>query len=381
MKQLICTILCLTCALILEVHGSEKSIIQKGDVMLGAIFPLHQECDGASNVDLGGLELSEAMLMTIDEINANQSLLEDKTLGAIIEDSCSSSKLAMSKSLKFTKVYNEYGNSGGEFEKSAIRGLVVIDSPNIVGPVSEIVSKFDIVQIATREIPSDKNNQYATIANIDIPATNPAIVLGKVAKQLNITEMSAIVSKTQDDMNALDAFKDSSGGTITIMSNQVIPIDAKEREFETLLEKAVAPNTSHILLLTESEQEAREILEATVRLHYEDRKIDASKITWLASNGWGSSLEIVSGKEKAALGAITIERSFPDKPLSLDSKHKCRDTENDEASECCWDYKNNKNQSCWHRQYLKNRSTSCRSKLLSMNIDFPFKCLQNVKFI
>ena len=364
MKHLIYLILCLNSALILEVQGNEKSIIQKGDVMLGAIFPLHQECDGASKVDLGGLELAEAMLMAIDEINANQTLLEDKTLGAIIEDSCSSSKLAMKKSLEFTKVYNKAGKTGGELDKSAIRGLVVIDSPNIVGPVSEIVSKFDIVQIATREIPSDENNQYPKIANIDIPAENPAIVLGNVAQQLNITEISAIVSKTQDDINALDAFKNSSGGTITIKSNQVIPIDAKEREFETLLEKAVASNTNHILLLTESEQEAREILEATIRLHYEDRKIDASKLTWLASNGWGSSLEIVSGKEKAALGAITIERSFPDKPLSLDSKHKCRDTENGQTSECCWDYKNDKNQSCWHRQYLKNRSTSCRSKLV-----------------
>lgn len=367
MKQLICVILCLNCALISEVLGNEKSIIQKGDVMLGAIFPLHQECDGASRVDLGGLELTEAMLMAIDEINANQTFFKNKTLGAIIEDSCSSSKLAMTKSLEFTKVYNQ---PGGEFDKSAIKGLVVIDSPNIVSPVTEILSKFDIVQIATSENPFDENDQYPTVANIDIPAANPAIVLGNVAQQLNITEISAIVSKTQDDINALDAFKNSSGGTIMIKSNQVIPIDAKEREFETLLERAVASNTSHILLLTESEQEAREILEATIRLHYEDRKINASKITWLASNGWGSSLEIVSGKEKAVLGAITIERSFPDKPLSLDSKHKCRDTENDQTSECCWDYKNNKNQSCWHRHYLKNRSTSCRSKLVFIQLEY-----------
>ena len=231
MKQLICLILCLNCALISEVLGDEKSIIQKGDVMLGAIFPLHQECDGASRVDLGGLELAEAMLMAIDEINENQSLLKNKTLGAIIEDSCSSSKLAMTKSIEFTKVYNQHvshkaGKAGGELDKSAIKGLIVIGSPNVVGPVTEIVSKFDIVQIATREKPSHENNQYPTIANIDIPATNPAIVLGKIAKQLNITEISAIVSKTQDDLNVLHAFKNQSEGTITIKSTHVIPIDA-----------------------------------------------------------------------------------------------------------------------------------------------------------
>ena len=359
MKDFVLLFLCLSGTLLFGVKGREDNIFQNGDIILGAMFPLHQQCggrSGASKVDLGGLELAEAMLMTIDDINQNDTLLNNTLLGALIEDSCSSERQAMLKSLEFTEIYNQYvshkaGRRGEIFDKSDAKGVIIVDSPNVVKPVTEILSKFNLIQIATMEQTSIGTNVHPATTNIEVPVTAPAAILGKVAKQLNITEISAIISKTQEVSNSLDAFNTSSGSSVMVMLNQTIPIGATDRDFENLVEKAVTMNTSHILLLTESEHEAREILKATMRLHSDNQKINASTFTWLASYGWGSSLEIVSGREEVALGAITVERSTPEKEYAMDSSRKS-----------CWDFRNNQTQSCWHRQYLKNRSTSCKSK-------------------
>ena len=160
---------------------------------------------------------------------------------------------------------------------------------------------------------------------------------------------------SQEANNAIDAFTTSSEYSVKIKLNQTIPISATDRDFENLVENAIRVSTSHILLLTESEHEAREILKATMRLHSDNQKINASTFTWLASDGWGSRLGIVSGRDEIALGAITVERSSPEKEISMDSSKKS-----------CWDFRNKQTQSCWHRQYLKNRSASCKSK--HMNI-------------
>lgn len=52
-----------------------------------------------------GMQRLEAMLYVLDEINSNDELLPNTTLGALILDSCSSDTYALDQSMEFVRSY------------------------------------------------------------------------------------------------------------------------------------------------------------------------------------------------------------------------------------------------------------------------------------
>lgn len=52
-----------------------------------------------------GIQRLEAMLYTLDQINADIELLPNTTLGALILDSCSSDTYALDQSMEFVRSY------------------------------------------------------------------------------------------------------------------------------------------------------------------------------------------------------------------------------------------------------------------------------------
>lgn len=82
-----------------------------GDIILGGIFPMHESVSGRSDMPCGavkeekGMQRLEAMLYAIDEINNNQDILPNITLGALVIDSCSSDTYALEQSMEFVRSY------------------------------------------------------------------------------------------------------------------------------------------------------------------------------------------------------------------------------------------------------------------------------------
>jgi hypothetical protein len=90
----------------------ERKLIRiRGDVILGGIFPMHEQVSGRSDMPCGavkeekGMQRLEAMLYAIDEINNSAELLPNVTLGALIIDSCSSDTYALEQSMEFVRSY------------------------------------------------------------------------------------------------------------------------------------------------------------------------------------------------------------------------------------------------------------------------------------
>lgn len=88
-----------------------KVIRLNGDIILGGIFPMHEQISGNPDYPCGavkeekGVQRLEAMLYAIDEINGNPELLPNVTLGALILDSCSSDTYALEQSMEFVRSY------------------------------------------------------------------------------------------------------------------------------------------------------------------------------------------------------------------------------------------------------------------------------------
>lgn len=104
-------LLLLVAASYADLDPERKLIRLRGDVILGGIFPMHEQVSGRTDMPCGavkeekGMQRLEAMLYAIDEINNSNDLLPNITLGALIIDSCSSDTYALEQSMEFVRSY------------------------------------------------------------------------------------------------------------------------------------------------------------------------------------------------------------------------------------------------------------------------------------
>jgi len=90
---------------------NSKLIRVGGDIILGGIFPMHEHMSTNRDYPCGaikeekGIQRLEAMLFAIDEINKDNILLPNITLGTVVIDSCSSDTYALEQSMEFVRYY------------------------------------------------------------------------------------------------------------------------------------------------------------------------------------------------------------------------------------------------------------------------------------
>ena len=82
-------------------YGHERTMFMDGDVILGGLFTIHYDCD-TPNVTHNtiGIQRTEAMLYTIEQINNDQQLLPKIKLGARILDTCGNGPHALDLSVE-----------------------------------------------------------------------------------------------------------------------------------------------------------------------------------------------------------------------------------------------------------------------------------------
>lgn len=89
-----------------ETYGPH-SIRTQGHLTLGGLFPVHSRgVDGTPCGDLkkeNGIQRLEAMMYALDQINQDEQLLPNITLGARVLDTCSRDTYALEQSLTFVQ--------------------------------------------------------------------------------------------------------------------------------------------------------------------------------------------------------------------------------------------------------------------------------------
>lgn len=143
-----------------------------GDVILGALFPIHQigkterEC-GVFN-ELVGYQYMESMLYALDRINNRTDILPGIKLGAIIYDTCRSPTITADKTKQFIKEVlrpsrvgsSEFAGVIGAFKSGnsviAANFLRVFRIPQIsYGSLSVKLSNKDVYNYFLRTVPPD----------------------------------------------------------------------------------------------------------------------------------------------------------------------------------------------------------------------------------
>uniref|UniRef100_A0A3Q3EVS1 Receptor ligand binding region domain-containing protein n=1 Tax=Labrus bergylta TaxID=56723 RepID=A0A3Q3EVS1_9LABR len=198
-------------------QSNERRVVAHipGDIIIGALFSVHHQppADKVHERKCGavreqyGIQRVEAMMHTLDRINADQHILPNITLGCEIRDSCWHSAVALEQSIEFIRdslvssdEAEEWG--GGCSDPSAtpmrgkkpIVGLIGPGSSSVAIQVQNLLQLFNIPQIAYSATSMDLSDKslFKYFMRVVPSDAQQARAMVDIVKRYNWSYVSAI---------------------------------------------------------------------------------------------------------------------------------------------------------------------------------------------
>ncbi|KAK1786110.1 hypothetical protein P4O66_017835 [Electrophorus voltai] len=207
-------------------QSSERRVVAHipGDIIIGALFSVHHQppADKVHERKCGavreqyGIQRVEAMMHTLDRINADPNILPNITLGCEIRDSCWHSAVALEQSIEFIRDSlvaaddaDEAGGGGGARcadpgatpmkGKKPIVGLIGPGSSSVAIQVQNLLQLFNIPQIAYSATSMDLSDKslYKYFMRVVPSDAQQARAMVDIVKRYNWSYVSAIHTEAQ----------------------------------------------------------------------------------------------------------------------------------------------------------------------------------------
>uniref|UniRef100_A0A3B5R0E5 Glutamate metabotropic receptor 7 n=1 Tax=Xiphophorus maculatus TaxID=8083 RepID=A0A3B5R0E5_XIPMA len=197
------------------------SIRTQGHLTLGGLFPVHSRGpDGTPCGDLkkeNGIQRLEAMMYALDQINQDEQLLPNITLGARVLDTCSRDTYALEQSLTFvqaliTKDTSDVRCTNGEppvfVKPEKVVGVIGASASSVSIMVANILRLFQIPQISyastAPELSDDR--RYDFFSRVVPPDSFQAQAMVDIIQALNWTYVSTVASEGSYGEKGVEAF-------------------------------------------------------------------------------------------------------------------------------------------------------------------------------
>ncbi|KAH0545837.1 metabotropic glutamate receptor 7-like isoform X1 [Cotesia glomerata] len=299
--------------------NSSKLIRIDGDIIFGGIFPMHEQIVGLSGElpcgavkEEKGVQRLEAMLFAIDEINRNDELLPNTTLGALILDSCSSDTYALDQSMEFVRSYmnqdmTEYKCEDGKaplyVPHKSVTGVIGASFSVVSIMVANILRLFKIPQLSyasTSTELSDKS-RFEYFSRVVPPDNFQAQAMVEVVHQLGWKYVSTVAVEGDYGEKGIARFIGlASEYNICVAISEKILRNSRAEDFDRIIERLGSKHNARGVILFVDEDNIRKLLQATVRANR------TGHFMWVGSDSWGAKVHPVRDQEFAAQGAITI---------------------------------------------------------------------------
>ncbi|NP_001315639.1 glutamate receptor, metabotropic 5a [Danio rerio] len=311
-----------------EAQASERRVLAHipGDIIIGALFSVHHQppADKVHERKCGavreqyGIQRVEAMMHTLDRINADPLILPNITLGCEIRDSCWHSAVALEQSIEFIRdtlvsAEEEEGMAKCSTEgggtpmkgKKPIVGLIGPGSSSVAIQVQNLLQLFNIPQIAYSATSMDLSDKslYKYFMRVVPSDAQQARAMVDIVKRYNWTYVSAIHTEGNYGESGMEAFKDMAAKEgICIAHSDKIYSNAGEQSFDRLLDKLRShlPKARVVACFCEG-MTVRGILMAMRR-----RRL-VGEFLLVGSDGWADRYDVTDGFQREAAGGITIK--------------------------------------------------------------------------
>uniref|UniRef100_A0A8C6KNB4 Metabotropic glutamate receptor 5 n=1 Tax=Nothobranchius furzeri TaxID=105023 RepID=A0A8C6KNB4_NOTFU len=320
-----------TCLIPDSTQSSERRVVahMPGDIIIGALFSVHHQppADKVHERKCGavreqyGIQRVEAMMHTLDRINADQQILPNITLGCEIRDSCWHSAVALEQSIEFIRdslVSSDEAEEWGGLNPSAtpmrgkkpIVGLIGPGSSSVAIQVQNLLQLFNIPQIAYSATSMDLSDKslYKYFMRVVPSDAQQARAMVDIVKRYNWSYVSAIHTEGNYGESGMEAFKDMAAKEgICIAHSGKIWSNAGEQSFDRLLERLRAhlPKARVVACFCEG-MTVRNILMAMRRQGL------VGEFLLVGSDGWADRYDVTDGYVREAAGGITIKLQSAD---------------------------------------------------------------------
>ncbi|XP_020287309.1 metabotropic glutamate receptor [Pseudomyrmex gracilis] len=385
---------------IVESRSHSEAVLIPGDIVLGGLFPVHEKGGGTAcgpNIYHRGVQRLEAMLFAVDQINRDNKILPDITLGVHILDTCGRDTYALNQSLHFVRaslsnidisVLECRDKSTPRVKKTAnagpVFGVIGGSYSSVSLQVANLLRLFHIPQISpasTAKALSDKT-RFDYFARTVPPDTFQSIALVDVVKIANWSYVSTVYSEGSYGEYGIEVFtREATERNVCIAAAVKVPSAADDKIFDDIIQRLnKKPNARAIVLFTRAE-DARGILEAARRSNL------SQPFQWLASDGWGRQGKLVEGLEEEAEGAITVELQseniphFDEYMESLTPKNNLRNPWFGEYWEEVFDCTLKRNAASWRNNSSNNHSLAVCSPELRLTPASGYEQESKVQFV
>ncbi|XP_070193924.1 metabotropic glutamate receptor 3-like [Littorina saxatilis] len=314
-----------------------------GDIILGGLFPVHHTTGESMKLCSGlqsdrGIERLEAMLFTIDEINANKTLLPGIKLGANIFDTCGMSTYALEQSLEFIRgsftsldttefICDDGSTATARHTGMNVAGVIGGSYSSVSIQVANLLRLFKLPQISyasTSASLSDKS-RYDYFVRTVPPDVLQAKALVDIVQAFNWTYVSTVQSEGEYGKSGMDYFKqEARAKNICIAASVEIPEKANNAMYDKAVAEVMTKTDARVVIVFVRTEDAVGLLDAATRRN------SSRRFVFVASDAWGNRAAPVQYNQLVAQGAITLElqsapiRKFEEYFLSLHPRYNVR---------------------------------------------------------
>ncbi len=282
------------------------------DLNIGGLFTIHEfsktEPCGPDLRETGIVQLIEAMVYAINQVNRSPLILPNVSLGFVILDDCMKPTTALAQTLHFMPLNtrpsdrcerNCYHQSHTFYDVIGVIGAE--SSPSSI-MMANLLGIFEIPQLSptsTSDLLSDKN-KYPYFMRMIPPNQFQVKAILHLLQHFNWTHVSAIYTKGgygEDAVEDLELLARKNGvcigTTLAVKKNQDL------KSLSKLIWDLYSTHARVVVLFIDQE-EARDILSAVQRVGL------LGYFVWVGSDGIGVNMDDFDGVEDAIVGALTL---------------------------------------------------------------------------
>ncbi|XP_015175379.1 PREDICTED: metabotropic glutamate receptor-like [Polistes dominula] len=277
-----------------------------GDILLGALFPIHGK--GISGENCGkirledGIQPLEAMLYTLQQINQDPNILPGVRLGAVAFDSCDNPNYALEQALNFVKGFIAHSNefhvkeyecrdkSVPKFSKGGFDKIVAVladQSSSVTIQVASMLKLFSVPQVSYMATsPTLSNKKMFPHFFRTIPSDlNQARAMLEILKKFEWTYVSVVYSDTEYGNHGYETL-------ISLASYYNICFSAPQRidkehfkvdDYDDVIRTITSKTDVRVVVLFAEKSTTLCVLEAAKRLGV------GTRFVWIGSDSWSSS--------------------------------------------------------------------------------------------
>ena len=265
-----------------------------GDIVLGGLFPIHQNSEGRCGriLDLG-LQRAEGMVLAIDLVNNDPTLLSGVKLGFEIRDTCAIPAKALDESLHYLTM--DSLRTGRQ-----ISGVVGAAASSVSISVANLLRLFRILQVSyasTSKVLSDKS-RYDYFLRTVPPDLLQSRTMAAIVRYFNWTYVSVVSTSGAYGQTGIQSFieeytqvDNSSECMYCIAANIVLSLEASQHDYDAAVDRLLGPWVSNasVVVMFGQLATAEGLMEAIVRKKVTDPSFTTS-FFWIASDAWADAL-------------------------------------------------------------------------------------------